>query len=127
MCSRGRSSKVDERFFLEQLDLPAGRDDCPRTAVRARAVGDGLLQRPRQDQGVGRIETGGRNAEELGWVHEENARDNCSVGTGSECAELAHHARIVQAAYRYDASPATGQPLQEYVTFTLSPTVMVLA
>jgi hypothetical protein len=48
--------EVQQRFFFEQFDLPAGLNDRPRSGLRTGAVGDGLFERPRQDQGVGRVE-----------------------------------------------------------------------
>ena len=71
-CSRGGLLEIDERLLVEKLDLPAGFDDRGRTGMRARAVGDGFLQRPGQDQRFGRIDAGRRKAEELSGVHSTN-------------------------------------------------------
>ena len=42
--------EIDQRLFLERLDLWAGRQNRCRTSARTGAVGDRFLQWPRQNQ-----------------------------------------------------------------------------
>ena len=62
--------EIDQRLFVERLQLEAGLQDRPRPAAGARAVGNRLLHRHGEQPRVGTLGAGRRQPEELGGIEQ---------------------------------------------------------